>query len=73
MPPLRRAPLGVRHFARGGLRPAGLGEITSREVVPLKVVPPDHGFQAFDPGPDLAWLTAQAHAWAPDARPCASK
>jgi hypothetical protein len=59
---------GVRQFAGGGLRPSDLGEITSREAVPLKVVPPDHGFQAFDPGRDLAWLTAQARGWAPDAR-----
>ncbi len=36
--------------------------------MPLKVAPPDHGFQAFDPGRDLAWLTVQAQGWAPDAR-----
>ena len=59
---------GFRQFAGGGLRPSDLREITTHEAVPLKVAPPDHGFQAFDPGRDLAWLMAQARGWAPDAR-----
>jgi phage FluMu protein Com len=59
---------GFRQFAGGGLRPSDLREITSHEPVPLKVAPPAQGFQAFDPGRDLAWLTALAQAWAPDAR-----
>lgn len=59
---------GFRQFAGGGLRPSDLREITSHEPVPLKVAPPDQGFQAFDPGRDLAWLTALAQGWAPDAR-----
>lgn len=59
---------GFRQFAGGGLRPSDLREVTTRDPVKLQATPPDHGFQAFDPGRDLPWLLDLGRGWAPDAR-----
>ncbi|MFN7915375.1 MAG: hypothetical protein U0Q55_08540 [Vicinamibacterales bacterium] len=60
----------VREVARAvtAIAPSDLGGSTSMGWKSLTVGEPPSGWRAFDPSRDLAWATAIAHAWQPDAR-----
>lgn len=60
----------VRQVTRSvtAVAPSDIGNATSMGWKSLTVGAPPSGWSAFDPARDLAWATAIAHAWQPDAR-----